>query len=114
MTITAGTTLMAAAALTDNNQQHFTRAQVAYLIALAYESGRAHAAAEDMAEVVACWHEFAKAAATREQRVAQRHADMQAGIEREARRPKPKTRRLDCDWPPVAQPGGAQLRQVAA
>lgn len=109
----AGITLNAADALADSNRQHFTRAQVAYLIALAYQSGRAHAAAEDMAETVACWLEFAQPAATREQRVAARHAEMQAGIDREAARPKPNTNRLDCDWPPVTQPGVTRLRVVA-
>jgi hypothetical protein len=108
--LTAGVTLKAVDAL--EQQDTFTRAQLAYLIALAYQSGRAHAAAEDMAETAACWQEFAEPRTTREQRVAQRLADMQAQVKRTAQRPKTHPT-LDVEWPEVAVPGHALLRAVA-
>lgn len=71
---TPGVTLAAVEAL--RIQQTFTREQVAYLMALAYESGRAQAAGEDLAETIACWTEHPLPSLTREQRVAQRMAEM--------------------------------------
>lgn len=109
--LTAGVTLNAVDAIRNRDQQHFTRAQVAYLIHLAYETGRTHAATEDMAEVVACWDEFAEARPTREQRVQRRLDEMAAGAERQAQRPKTYPT-LDVDWPDVVQPGSK--RQAAA
>lgn len=108
----AGVILKAVEALQDQNTQHFTRAQVAYLIALAYQTGRAHAAGEDMAETVACWAEFAEPRKTRDQRVQQRLDDMADGVWRQAQMPHSRER-LDVEWPAVSKPGSND-RQVAA
>ena len=51
-----GVTLSAAEALSAG-QETFSSAQVAYLIALAYEIGRRHTLAEDLAETIAHWDE---------------------------------------------------------
>lgn len=74
-TTPAGVTLRVVDAL-HGPQQTFTRDQVAYLISLAYQAGRRHAAADDLAEMVGCWQEYAEAPRTREQRVADRMAEM--------------------------------------
>lgn len=74
-TTNPGTTMRAADALRAG-QQYYTDAQVAYLIALAYQTGRIHAAAEDMAEIAGCWEELAQPGPTREERVAARLAEM--------------------------------------
>lgn len=109
---TVGVVLKAVEALQDQNTQHFTRAQVAYLIALAYQTGRAHAAGEDMAETVACWAEFAEPRKTRDQRVQQRLDDMAAGVWRQAQMPD-SGHRLDVEWPAVSKPGSNGLRVAA-
>jgi hypothetical protein len=67
-----GTTLAAIEAM--RTQDTFTRDQVAYLIAVAYQVGRRHTLAEDLAETVACWDEHATPAQTRERRIAARIA----------------------------------------
>lgn len=72
---TAGGILAATTAMQDPHRT-YDRDEVAYLMHLAYEAGRLHAAAEDHAEVAACWAEFAQPTPTREQRVADRLADM--------------------------------------
>lgn len=72
-TLSPGTTLAAVEAM--HRQDTFTRDQVAYLIAVAYEVGRRHTLAEDLAETVACWDEHATPAQTREQRIAARMAN---------------------------------------
>lgn len=59
-----------------HGQQTYTREQVTYLTALAYRAGRVHAAAEDIAEDVACWREYAHPLTSREQRIAERLAEM--------------------------------------
>lgn len=68
-TLDPGTTIAAAAALQHRRGRTWTDEQVAYLIALAYESGRAAAAAEDLAETIACWQQHLPPVLTREQRV---------------------------------------------
>lgn len=113
--LTAGVTLNASDALI-GNQQTFTRAQVAYLISLAFQSGQTRAASDDIAEAVACWDEFAQPKQTRADRIAARLAEMQAGVEREARRPRPLRVVGDDDWPEVEQPGtadAAYLQRIA-
>lgn len=72
---TAGGVLAATTAMQDPHRI-YTRDEVAYLMHLAYEAGRLHAAAEDHAETAACWAEFAQPRPTREQRVAERLAEM--------------------------------------
>lgn len=81
--LSAGVTLRAADALRQG-QEVYTSAQVAYLIHLAYESGRAAAAGEDLAETVACWAEHPLPRITRTARIAQRMADMEAAARRRA------------------------------
>lgn len=110
--LTAGATLNAVNAISNTDQQHFTRSQVAYLIALAYETGRLHAASEEMAETFACWREHAEPRATRAERIRGRIDEMTAAAEAQRERPKPWPN-LDVDWPPVAQPGGSGLRVAA-
>lgn len=72
-----GTTLAATEALRSRRGRPWTDEQVAYLVALAYDTGRRHALAADLAETVACWQENHTPAQTREQRVAARLADME-------------------------------------
>ena len=79
--LSAGVTLRAADALRQG-QELYTADQVAYLLHLAYESGRTAAAGEDLAEVVACWAEHPLPTITRAQRVAQRIAEMEAAARR--------------------------------
>lgn len=100
-----------AAAEAVHGRDTYTREQVAYLVALAYRSGRVHGAAEDIAEDVACWREYAAPAPTREQRVAERMTSMRGTT------PPPPLRLDDPDWPPVAVPGTvdvAELRRMRA
>lgn len=93
----------------------FNRDQVAYLLAHFYEQGRRHGAAEEVAETAACWQDYADPQVTREQRIAQRHVGMLAGMERQARRPKPNRLRLvdDVAWPAVKLPGTANAAYLA-
>lgn len=105
--ITAGVTLKAVDALEDPNVQHFTRGQLAYVIALAYETGRLHAASENIAEAVAYWQEFADPEVTREERVQRRHAEMASGMVRVANRPAAAGLHPLGDWPEVKIPGTA-------
>lgn len=84
-TPTAGGILNAVAAMQDPDRT-YTRAEVAYLMHLAYTAGRLHAAAEDHAETAACWAEFAQPVRTREQRVAARLAEMDRAAELKALR----------------------------
>ena len=77
-TLNPGTTLAAAHALRTRRGGTWTDEQVAYLIHLAYQSGRAAAAAEDLAETVACWQQHLPPQVTREQRVQARLAQMEA------------------------------------
>lgn len=79
--LSAGVTLRAADAIRQG-QEVYTSAQVAYLIHLAYSSGRAAAAGEDLAETVACWAEHPLPRITRAARIAQRIADMEAAARR--------------------------------
>lgn len=74
-TLTPGTTLAAVEAM--QTQETFTRAQAAYLIALAYETGRRQRLAEGLAETTACWAEHPTPQQVREQRVADRLAAME-------------------------------------
>jgi hypothetical protein len=69
--VTAGITLAAAEALA--SQQTFTRPQVAYLLALALDQRRT----ADLAETIATWQDHAVTPPTREQRVADRLAEME-------------------------------------
>lgn len=82
--LTAGVTLKAARAVAE--QEIFTAGQVAYLLHLAYESGRVSAAGEDMAEVVACWLEHANPVQIRTDRVAARIAEMEQSARDRAER----------------------------
>jgi hypothetical protein len=135
---TAGVTLKAVDALRDQDVQHFTREQVAYLMHLAFLSGAEHRRAFDLAELIATWDANSTPQQTREQRIAyemQRYAE-QAELRqvREAdRRPAPRDQPMrptgvdewgnivpageapdpHCEWPEVAQPGRPSLRAVA-
>ncbi|WP_229401939.1 hypothetical protein [Micromonospora okii] len=75
-TIEPGIVMSAADALT-RGQATFTAAQVSVLLHLAYETGRRHGAAEDLAELHGTWMEMAAPRPTREQRVADRLGDME-------------------------------------
>lgn len=85
--LTAGTTLRAVAAL--RTHRTFTADQTAYLMALAYDSGRTCAYREDLAEMHSVWEDHADRRRTYEQRVADRMAEMdrsaRARAEREGR-----------------------------
>ncbi|MDG4770677.1 hypothetical protein [Solwaraspora sp. WMMD792] len=63
----AGTVLRAAEAL--GERETFTREQVAHLLALAYQSGRADRHAAEVAELRASWTERPVPRPTREQRI---------------------------------------------
>lgn len=106
--LTAGVTLNAVDALT-GPQQTFTRDQVAYLIALAFRSGRSQWYRSEMAEAECQWEDNAKPRATHERRVAAMHAEMAASGERRRRQPPRRVIAIDCDWPPVAVPGKTDL-----
>ncbi|MFI5495280.1 hypothetical protein [Actinoplanes sp. NPDC051859] len=71
-----GITLGAAEALRHRRGQSWSDAQVAYLVHLAYETGRLHGYSEDVAETVACWEEHAEPRRTRAARIASRVAEM--------------------------------------
>lgn len=81
----AGNILRAADALR-SGQQTFTAHQVAYLIALTYDLGRRHAAAEDLAAMAGCWAEYAEPAPTRADRIAAELAEMDDLARRRAER----------------------------
>lgn len=66
---------MAATAALQGGQETFSRAQVAYLIHLAYEAGRLHGYSEEVAETVGTWMEHAEPRKTRADRIAERLAD---------------------------------------
>lgn len=70
-TLTAGVTLRAVEAL-ETGQQTFTRAQVAYLLALAYDSGRTAAYREDLAEMHSTWEDRDERRRTYLERIAER------------------------------------------
>jgi hypothetical protein len=71
-----GTVLAATDALRWRRGGLWTDAEVAYLIHLAYETGRLHGYSEDMAELVGTWQEHAPPPRfTREQRIAERLAE---------------------------------------
>lgn len=108
---TAGVTLKAVAALA--RQWAFTREQVVYLMALAYDSGRTAAYREDLAELHSVWEDRAERRRTYAQVVARRHAEMAESAAREARyrasRPQPLRNLLDgMEWPAVAAPGSGR------
>lgn len=116
--LTAGVTMKAVDALTDPNVQHFTRAQVAYLIHLAFLSGAEHRRAHDTAELLASWNVSMSIEETRAQRIgwelelAGRRAEIRRA--HDAERPPPWAGTLaGCEWPEVAVPGEPRL-QVAA
>lgn len=101
----------AVAALRDG-QRTFTNSQVAYLMALAFNSGAELGkilSAEDLAEDAASWVEFAQPRATRERRIAERHAEMEAAerarIRRAKGRPDIRGPLYGVVWPQVAIPG---------
>jgi hypothetical protein len=73
-TLSPGTTLAAVEAM--RSQDTFTRDQVAYLVHLAYETGRLHGYAGEMADTVECWQEHVQPRVTRAQRQAARAAAM--------------------------------------
>lgn len=73
-TLSPGTTLAAVEAM--RGQDTFTRDQVAYLVHLAYETGRLHGYAREMADTVECWQDHLQPRATRAQRKAARDAVM--------------------------------------
>jgi hypothetical protein len=98
--IDAGTVLAVTEAMLCPAGRIWTGEQVAHAVALAYDTGRRHGWAEDMAEDAACWEEFAQPQPTREQRVAIRIAELPG------RTPPAPQRYDDPDWPPVAVPGG--------
>ncbi|MGN9802041.1 hypothetical protein [Micromonospora sp. L32] len=76
-TPSAGGILAAASAL-QGPQQTFTREQVAYLMHLAYESGRTATYLEDVAELHATWARNPIHRPTAEQRYQERMAEMDA------------------------------------
>lgn len=69
MTLQPGVTLAACHALT-GPQELFTRAQVAYLIDLAYQTGLAHGRAYDEAQLLTGWLEHHTDPPTRADRIA--------------------------------------------
>ena len=75
-TPTAGGILAAAGALQDPTRQTFTRAEVAYLMRLAYDSGRTATYLDDIAELHAGWARHPQHRVSAEQRYEQRLADM--------------------------------------
>jgi hypothetical protein len=77
ITLDPGTTLAATTALQHRRGQTWTDEQVAYLIALAYQTGRLHGYADDLAETVETWRDHIQPdRPTRAQRQAQRDAEM--------------------------------------
>lgn len=77
-TPTAGGILAAAAALQDPNRQTFTRAEVAYLMHLAYLSGGTAREQGDINELFHTWATHPHQRLTAEQRIAARLAEMAA------------------------------------
>jgi hypothetical protein len=86
-------------------RETFTRSQVAYLIALAFESGSRTAHREDLAEIVvdSPWAEDPRV--TYERAVARRRAEAEAAYHESKKQPTQLTYLADCPWPPVAVPG---------
>lgn len=76
-TPTAGGILNAAAALQDPNRDTFTRAEVAYLMRLAYDSGRTATYLDDIARIHCTWADNAEPRRTYEQRVADELAQIE-------------------------------------
>ncbi len=100
--VTAGVTLKAVEAL--DHQDTFTRAQVAYLMHLAFRSGAAIRTAGDMAELEAACEANFQPHPTREQRVRIRLAEMDESAARFRRDWEARRRKLT---PPMAhQPTG--------
>jgi hypothetical protein len=68
-----GMTLIAVNAM--QTQEQFSRAQVAYIVAVAYEIGRRHTLAEDLAETIGTWDAHATPSQVRDKRKAARLAE---------------------------------------
>lgn len=100
---TAGVTLRAVDALVIADT--FTRDQVAYLMALAYESGRTAAFREDLAEVQVVWDASAQPRPTHEEAVTRRAASLPGHGIPVTMRGGQQSPLAVCDWPPVAEPG---------
>jgi hypothetical protein len=100
-TPTAGGILAANAALQDPNRQAFTRAEVAYLMHLAYDAGRTATHLEDVARTHCAWEDRPFLRKTYEQWVADELAEMdraaRARAEREGR-PYREYRGGPVDW----------------
>lgn len=77
----AGTILAAADALR-SGRQTFTGQQVAFLLSLAYDSGRTATYREDVAEMHSVWEDRRAMRRTYEERVAERMAAYAAAAER--------------------------------
>lgn len=77
-TPSAGVTLAAAEALQDPTRETFTREQVAYLMRLAYDSGRTATYLDDIARIHCTGLDNAFLRRTYEQRVADELADIEA------------------------------------
>jgi hypothetical protein len=135
--ISAGSTLAAVEALQDPKRETFTRAQVAYLIDLAFRTGVQHRNTYDRAEMIAEWNAHASPQSIRERRIAgeMRQYEIKAAARRQIEsewsvpthtfeqvrdwdasdwmRNRPAVRRsrqllnLDEPWPDVAVPGGS-------
>jgi hypothetical protein len=73
-----GTNLAAAEAM--RNHEVFNRDQVAYLMHLAYETGRVHGWADDMADMAGTWQEHAQPRKTREDHIRRRLDEMEAAF----------------------------------
>lgn len=89
--ITAGSTLAAAEALSDPTRETFTRAQVAYLIDLAFRTGVQHRNTYDRAEMIGNWDTHTSPHRTRAQRIA---AEMRRYETDAAAR-----RQIESEWP---------------
>lgn len=99
--LSPGTILAATDALCFRRGRGWSDEEVAHLVRLAYDTGRLHGWAADMAELEGCWREHAEPRKTRQDRIAERLAAM----------PSPKPQRYDDpDWPPVAVPGAGGVR----
>jgi hypothetical protein len=109
--LTPGSTIGAAAALT-SGQRTYDAAQVAYLIALAYDSGRTASLREDLAEIHCTWEDHQEPRRSYEQVVAARLAEMAAGAKRAAKDPHQVLVRLTCDWPPLAKVGAVPMAEI--
>ncbi|MDM4721136.1 hypothetical protein QTQ03_16585 [Micromonospora sp. WMMA1363] len=85
-TPSAGGILAASAALQDPNRDTFSRAEVAYLMHLAYDSGRTATRVDDIAHTVCCWDDRPLLRRTYEQRVAGELTDMDRAARAQAGR----------------------------